>query len=65
MCIDLIVIDKSVGREMNPFPRVESAVWGEDLLEVANSRFWQIKLDLCSRLLTTFITHWGRFFAKA
>jgi len=66
MCVDLTNLNKWVKREVYPLPRVSEML--SDLskgmlfskLDV-NSGFWQVKMDPESKLLTTFITPWGRF----
>ena len=66
MCVDLSVLNKSVRRETYPLPRVSDMLArlseGRVFSKLdANSGFWQVNLDPESRLLTTFITPWGRF----
>lgn len=66
MCVDLTSLNKSVKREIYPLPRISDML---SLLSTgtmfskldANSGFWQVKLDDKSKLLTTFVTPWGRF----
>ena len=69
MCVDLTQLNKGVKRELYPLPRVS------DMLSLlakgrmfskldANSGFWQVILEKESRLLTTFLTPWGRFCFK-
>ena len=66
MCVDLTSLNKGVRREVYPFPRVSDML--SQLAEGrvfskldANSGFWQVRLDPNSKLLTTFITPWGRY----
>jgi len=66
MCVDLTALNKGVRREVYPFPRVDEMLASLGKGKVfskldANSGFWQVVLDEKSRLLTTFITPWGRF----
>ena len=66
LCVDLTPLNKAVRREVHPMASVD-----ENLAKIqnskyfskldANSRFWQIPLDPNSRLLTTFITPFGRY----
>ena len=69
MCVDLTALNRGVKRTAYPLPKVT-----EMLAMLANNRnfskldanagFWQVKLDLESKRLTTFITPWGRFCFK-
>ena len=66
ICIDLKPLNQSVLREVHPLPKVDDTLaqlTGARLFSKldANSRFWQIPLAPASRLLTTFITPFGRF----
>ena len=59
-------LNESVQREFHPLPRVEETLTqltGAQVLSKldANSGFWQIPLATKSRLLTTFITPFGRY----
>ena len=66
LCIDLTSLNKAVKREAYPMASVD-----ESLAKLAGSKvftkldarsgYWQIPLDEPSRLLTTFITPFGRF----
>ena len=66
ICVDLKPLNENVLREVHPLPRVD-----ETLAQLAgakifskldgNSRFWQIPLAKRYRLLTTFITPFGRY----
>ena len=66
LCVDLTPLNKAVRREVRPMASVD-----ENLAKIqnskyfskldANSGFWQIPLDPNSRLLTTFITPFGRY----
>jgi len=66
MCVDLTNLNKGVRREIYPLPRISDML--SELSEGvmfskldANSGFWQVKLDSKCKLLTTFVTPWGRF----
>jgi hypothetical protein len=66
MCVDLTALNKGVKREVYPFPKVSdmlSRLSGGRVFSKldANSGFWQVPLDPECKLLTTFITPWGRF----
>lgn len=66
MCVDLTQLNKSVKREIYPLPRVSDMLAmlseGKIFSKIdCTSGFWQVKLDPASKLLTTFITPWGRF----
>ena len=66
MCVDLSRLNQAVRRELYPLPKVGELLATLSSASVfskldANSGFWQVKLDPESRLLTTFITPWGRF----
>ena len=69
ICIDLTSLNKWVKREVYPLPRVSDMLSklsnGMMFSKLdANSGFWQVKMDPKSKLLTTFITPWGRFCFK-
>lgn len=67
ICVDLTALNKAVLREVHPLRSVD-----EDLARLsgstiftkldARSGFWQMPLDPESRLLTTFLTPFGRFY---
>ena len=66
ICVDLTKLNESVLRETYPLPKIENML--AQIKESkyftkldCNSGFWQEKLDPDSRLLTTFITPFGRF----
>ena len=66
MCVDLTMLNKGVQRELYPLPRVSEMLSqlskGRLFSKLdANSGFWQVILEPKSRLLTTFITPWGRY----
>ena len=66
ICVDLTPLNKAVQREIHPIATVVenlAKVKGSQVFSTldANSGFWQIPLDAQSRLLTTFITPFGRF----
>ena len=66
ICVDLKPLNKNVLREVHPMPKVETTLAqlsGAKLFSKldANSGFWQIYLANESKLLTTFITPFGRF----
>jgi len=66
ICVDLTKLNESVLRETYPLPKIDNL-----LVQISeskffskldcNSGFWQEKLNPDSRLLTTFITPFGRF----
>ena len=69
MCVDLTNLNKGVRREIYPLPRISDML--SDLSKGvmfskldANSGFWQVILDPKCKLLTTFVTPWGRFCFK-
>ena len=67
ICVDLTKLNENVLRETHPLPKIDHllAQLGESKLFSkldANSGFWQEKLSPESRLLTTFITPFGRFY---
>ncbi|XP_055922791.1 uncharacterized protein K02A2.6-like [Eupeodes corollae] len=66
VCVELTRLNKFVKRERHPMPSVEHTLGqltGAKIFSKldANSGFWQIKLTEESKLLTTFITPFGRF----
>lgn len=66
ICVDLTQLNKAVKREVHPMPSVDESLsklgQGKVFTKLdANSGFWQLPLDEQSRLLTTFITPFGRF----
>ena len=66
ICVDLKPLNESVLREAHPMPRVDETLallTGAKIFSKldANSGFWKIPLAEESRLLTTFITPYGRF----
>jgi len=67
ICIDIKPLNENVLREVHPFPKVETALTQLSGAKVfskldTNSGFWQIPLDPDSRLLTTFLTPFGRYY---
>ena len=66
ICVDLKHLNEDVLREVHPLPKVDDTLaqlTGATVFSKldANSGFWQIPLSHNSRLLTTFITPFGRF----
>ena len=66
ICVDLKPLNESVMREIHPLPKVDtnlSQLTGARLFSKldTNFGFWQVPLSKESRLLTTFITPYGRF----
>lgn len=66
ICVDLTKLNQSVQREKHMLPSVEHTLGQLEGAKVfskmdANSGFWQIPLSEDSRLLTTFITPFGRY----
>ena len=66
LCIDLTSLNKAVKREAYPMASVDESLAKLSGSKVfskldARSGYWQIPLDEQSRLLTTFITPFGRF----
>ena len=67
ICVDLKPLNESVLREVHPMPKVDTTLAQLSGATVfskldANSGFWQIPLAKESKLLTTFITPFGRFY---
>ena len=66
ICVDMKLLNENVLREVHPMPKVDTTLaqlTGATIFSKlnANSGFWQIPLAKESRLLTTFITPYGRF----
>ena len=66
ICVDLKPLNENVLREVHPLPKVDETLAQLSGAKVfskldANSGFWQIPLAKDSRLLTTFITPFGRY----
>ena len=67
ICVDLTHLNQSIKRELLPVPAVEPVLvqltGGKVFSKLdANSAFWQISLDPKLAKLTTFITHFGRYY---
>ena len=63
---DFIQLNKAILRENHPMPSTEQTLGklaGANVISKldANSGFWQRKLKDSSKLLTTFVTPWGRY----
>ena len=66
ICVDLKPLNKTVMREVHPLPKVDitlAQLTGAKVISKldTNSGFWQVPLAKQSRLLTTFITPYGRY----
>ncbi len=66
ICVDLTPLNKAVRREVHPMATVDenlAKIRGSKFFSKldAKSGFWQIPLDPESKLLTTFVTPYGRF----
>ena len=66
ICVDLTELNKAVQPEVHPMPSVDESLAKLGNSKIfsklgANSGFWQIPLDEDSRLLTTFVTTFGRY----
>ena len=66
ICVDLQPLNRAVKREVHPISSVQTSLAKLKNVQVmtkldANSGFWQIPLDEESKLLTTFITPFGRY----
>ena len=66
ICVDLTPLNKAVKREIHPMASVDenlAKLRGSTVFTKldANSGFWQLPLDEESRLLTTFVTPFGRY----
>ena len=66
LCVDLTQLNKAVQREIHPMPSVNESLakLGKSRYFTkfdANSGFWQLPLDEESKLLTTFVTPFGRY----
>ena len=66
LCVDLTQLNKAVQREIHPMPSVDESLakLGKSRYFTkldANSGFWQLPLDEESKLLTTFVTPFGRY----
>lgn len=66
LCVDLTGLNAAVKREIHPMSTVEQSLAQLGNSKVfskldANSGFWQVELSKESRLLTTFLTPFGRY----
>ena len=66
ICVDLKPLNENVQREVHPLPTVDDTLaqlTGATIFSTldANSGFWQVPLEQSSRLLTTFLTPYGRY----
>ena len=66
ICVDLTKLNQNICREAHPFPSVDFTLGKLAEAKIfskidCNSAYWQRKLSKDSRLLTTFITPFGRF----
>ena len=66
ICVDLTKVNETILREVHTLPSVDYTLakfGGSKIFSKmdANSAFWQCTLSKESRLLTTFVTPWGRF----
>ena len=66
ICVDLTKLNANIKREVHPLPSVDytlGKIGNSKIFSTtdANSAFWQRKLSDESKLLTTFITPWGRY----
>ena len=66
ICVDLKPLNTNVQREVHPLPIVDETLAQLSGTTVfskldANSGFWQIPLTASSKVLTTFLTHNGRY----
>ena len=65
ICVDMKLLNEHVVREIYPIPKVDTLAQlaGATTFSKidANSGFWQIPLEVESRLLTTFVTPHGRY----
>ena len=66
ICVDLKPLNENVMREVHPLPKVDDILAQMSGARIfsklnANSGFWQIPLAKESRLLTTFLTPYGRY----
>ena len=66
ICVDLKPLNENVQREVHPLPTVDDTLaqlTGAKIFSSldANSGFWQVPLEKSSRLLTTFLTPYGRY----
>jgi len=66
ICVDLKPLNESVQREVHPHPTVDDTLAQLSRAKMfssldTNSGFWQVPLEQSSRLLTTFLTPYGRY----
>ena len=66
ICVDLKPLNENVQHKVHPLPSVDDTLAqlaGAKIFSTldANSGFWQVPLEQSSRLLTTFLTPYGRY----
>ena len=66
ICVDLTKLNTNIERHVHPLPSVDYTLGKIGNSKIfskidTNSAFWQRKLSNETKLLTTFITPWGRY----